>query len=75
MKVIALNKSMLLSDPHDGTFVNSDYLTDALVVLKTKLSKFGSLSDFLRNIEFFLIALRNRYLVGYGLRLTHPTHF
>jgi hypothetical protein len=39
MKVIALNKSMLLSDPHDGTFVNSDYLTDALelTVLQTQL--------------------------------------
>jgi RNA-directed DNA polymerase len=34
MKVIALNKSMLLSDPHDGTFVNSDYLTDALALIR-----------------------------------------
>jgi hypothetical protein len=30
MNVIALNESMSLSDSHDGAFVNSDYLTDAL---------------------------------------------
>jgi hypothetical protein len=32
MNVIALNESMSLSDSHDGAFVNSDYLTDALGV-------------------------------------------
>ncbi len=39
MNVIALNESMSLSDSHDGAFVNSDYLTDALEI--SKLAQVG----------------------------------
>jgi hypothetical protein len=68
MKVIALNKSMLLSDPHDGTFVNSDYLTDALgIELPDDYPATATIRKDLETLRDYGILDKRMYRWGYYL--------